>query len=122
MPRRSTHIAVGAGAGILADLFIQWLEWGGRPDFRIDVGRLLIAGGIGAVAGTLPDILEPATSPNHRGVFHSATSGYAVWWACKGQHTEALDPNVRSILQAFAVGFGSHLAADSITPRSIRLV
>jgi hypothetical protein len=121
VPRRATRIAVGAGAAILADLLIHWLELGGRPGFRVDSGRLLIAGGIWAFAGTLPAILEPATSPNCRGVFHSATSGHAVWWACTRQHTEAFDLNVRGIPQSIAGGSGSLLAADSTTPQVIRL-
>ncbi len=122
MPRQNTHIIIGAAVGALVDLTIQSIENAGRADAKIDWGRVALCAGVGAVAATLPDIIEPATNPNHRGFFHSVGAGAAVAWICTGGHTKNLEPGIRVLLAAVAVGYGSHIFADSLTPRSIRLV
>ena len=40
----------------------------------IDILELILYSIGGAIAGILPDILEPATNPNHRSLFHSITT------------------------------------------------
>lgn len=74
------------------------------------------------VGSMLPDILEPATSPNHRGLFHSLLflgllGGLLYWlWQRNGRPHVGL---------AFAMGLvggcGSHLVADATTPHGLPL-
>lgn len=77
---------------------------------------------IGFLLGSLPDLLEPATSPWHRKFFHSVTAGGLVTWGAFGEHSEEWDPDTKTAVQASAIAYLSHLAADSTTPRSIALV
>lgn len=60
-----THRVVGASVGASAALHRAW----GKPTAPVVEAA---GGGIaGWYFGRGPDILEPATSPNHRGPFHS---------------------------------------------------
>ena len=76
MPGKRTHQLVGAGAGVTFAAF----EAKNQPDQYFWVEAI---GGFlgGYVAGTLPDVLEPAICSWHRGVFHSATADSAVLYA-----------------------------------------
>ncbi len=73
MPSRNVHKVVGAVVGATAAL---------ATARRMTQRRLLMAalGGavFGAFGGQLPDIIEPADSPNHRNSFHSATTAVAL--------------------------------------------
>src|SRR5262245_24481896 len=73
MPNGRTHRAVGAGIGALVA--------GARTYQQDGASNLLVVlgGGLGGyVAGTWPDLLEPATSPHHRQFAHSGVAGSAV--------------------------------------------
>ena len=146
MPNRSVHQIAGALAGGGS----AWLGSRGAPN--ADVFLELIGGAIGGWAGgVLPDLLDPPDSPNHRSVAHGLAAAAvlaSVPWRDRGQHWRdeaarhralAIDPQranertrheVAAIilgLRAGAVvglpcGFGSHLALDGVTPRSLPLV
>lgn len=69
MPNFSTHAKVGVGAGMIAAL----------PSSRTSEPAQRIAELLGGAAGgffgaALPNLLEPATSPNHRALAHSLAS------------------------------------------------
>ena len=140
MPNRREHIEVGAVAGALVALL--------RSDAQ-DSGELLleVAGGAlgGALGGRLPDILEPPTSPGHRGVAHAiipvAAAGSFVVSRLPGasvprpramerqgvQHdgTPASSLGERflsGLAVGGAVGYASHLLMDSTTPRGLPLL
>src|SRR5262245_47631099 len=78
MANRKQHDILGATVGvggyaIYSCMKKKILTW---PD--------LLGAGLAGVAGAfLPDIIEPATSPNHRSFFHSVTfmgvAGSLVW-------------------------------------------
>ena|SRR2546422_581835 len=147
MPGRRVHTLAGAVAG------------GGYAYYRArgesDTSRLLeAAAGVasGALAGCLPDILEPARTPNHRGAAHSVATGYIVAameldeWSrhCRGraehyrqrQLQQGLEPIRRALywlaemlwrlaagcLNGLQAGYASHLALDMLTPRTLPLV
>jgi len=80
----------------------------------------------GAFGGRLPDMLEPAVHPNHRGLLHSiAALGIAAWTVRElwlWQPTEPLQKTLRAVLIGIAVGYGTHLLVDSATPKSIPLI
>lgn len=88
---------------------------------------LPLAGGlIGVVGGKLPDLLEPATSPNHRRFCHSAvvavTVGIATYKLYQWQPTDAWGEFLRILGIALGVGYLSHLALDLATPKGLPLV
>jgi hypothetical protein len=68
VPNGGTHIIAGALIGGAASVVLQKKLH--EPE-RIDLGQVLLTSGSGAVAGRIPDLLEPATNPNHRAFFHS---------------------------------------------------
>jgi membrane-bound metal-dependent hydrolase YbcI (DUF457 family) len=113
---------IGAATAALADLCSQYLRADGDPNWTIDWGELIATTAIGSVVGLIPDILEPATSPHHRGVFHSVASGAIVISICRRGYTEEASPEARMLAVAIAAGYLSHLGADSLTPQSIRLI
>ena len=69
MPNRSVHVVTSGALGALYALHMS----PSQPEAH----RLLevIGGGFGGcVGGRLPDVLEPATTPNHRGRAHSCAA------------------------------------------------
>jgi len=141
MPNGNFHRGVGiaTGASIAA--------------YRFQTFSSAIAGGLGGHLGAaIPDWLEPATTPHHRGVVHSwataatlgsAASGVVQWieeYAAvqvRQHQSEALrDPQAAwwhefaawlwSLVGAFVTGviagFGSHIAFDALTPQSLPLL
>jgi len=92
MPNGGTHIVAGALIGGAASVVIQKKL---HESERIDLGQVLLTSGSGALAGKVPDILEPATNPNHRAFFHSwlfaGVLGFVVaelWQSLKQKHRE----------------------------------
>lgn len=76
----------------------------------------------GAVIGALPDILEPATNPNHRDFFHSVVFGGAVLYGAFGKHSQKWHPNDRFAAASIALSYLSHLYLDSGTPKGLPLI
>ena len=147
MPGRKVHTAAGAVAGGAYAYY--------KARAERDFDRLVETGaGIasGALAGCIPDMLEPAVTPNHRGLAHSMVAGYAVTavkldnWSSycreRAEHFRQLQLHptvepIRRLLYWFAemfwrlaagclnglqAGYASHLALDLLTPRSLPLV
>ena len=78
---------------------------------------------LGGLAGVLPDLLEPATNPNHRSFFHSlALLSMLAYGNKKVWDSQNLTEDQKLVFSLFSVGFGSHLACDSSTPKSIPLL
>ncbi|WKW12891.1 hypothetical protein Strain138_002202 [Pseudogemmatithrix spongiicola] len=74
MPNRDFHVVSSGVAGALFALK--------RAESQPDAHRLIEAlGGIagGAFGGRAPDLLDPPTSPNHRGSAHSVAAAAAVY-------------------------------------------
>lgn len=122
MPRAYQHVVIAGLAGAAVDCLIQWEAMSANPETKFDVGELLLCAVGAGIAGLVPDLLEPAANPNHRGVCHSVAAGVAVSLTLSGRHTEGLPKLMRLLMLMGAVGYGSHLLADSTTPRSIRLL
>ena len=122
MPRAYQHLVIAGFAGAATDCLIQWQAMSANPARKFDVGELLLCAVGAGFAGLVPDLLEPATHPNHRGVCHSVAAGIAVAWVLSGRHTEGLPFTLRLLMLMGAVGYGSHLLADALTPKSIRLI
>ena len=89
-------------------------------------GDPLLSGLMGALLGSLPDVLEPAHHPHHRQFFHSATFAAAVAYALKRlDGWETVEPTgqiLRALAMIGSAAYLSHLVMDATTPRSIPLL
>ena len=131
MPNFKKHITVGAAVGSGANLFWQLckiLDAPNRPQnfwelcSRIDLFEVAAFGAIGAGCAALPDMIEPATSPNHRAAFHSITCAGAVLYGAFGKHTKNLLPDQKHFLSVVALTYLSHLVLDNETPKGLPLL
>ena len=145
MPNKSQHL----GIALFAQLTIEALKPStleGDDRFWDVVGACLGA----SFGGVLPDILEPALSPNHRQFAHGIIPAAAAAHFGRGAHCEGCDslyawaheatrPPVgagvtadsaprwlRFVIAGFfrgvPVGYLSHLVADFATPRCLPLI
>jgi len=82
--------------------------------------------GIAAALGTLPDIIEPACSPNHRQFFHSfgmfGLVGLGLYKLNQWEPEDGFDEALRFVLMAASGAYLVHLAMDSSTPKSLPLI
>ena len=147
MANRLKHHMWGVGAGIGAGLLLAPQE-----DALGFIAELLGSAIGGAVGGQVPDVLEPALSPNHQAVAHGglavvglAYAARAGWAAnCRKQATacreraalfgrtleeqqadrveELLWRLVAGLIIGFIGGYASHLALDAGTPRGLPLL
>lgn len=147
MPRARTHRVVGTiGGGAWAAITAPEIC---GPDFAVTVVGGCAGGAFGSL---LPDWIEPATSPRHRGPAHSWLTLGAVslakvnkWqrecheraegYAALAQELSA-DPFRRlwyqlaswllrfwaGALAGFKAGYASHLVLDAMTPSSLPFI
>jgi membrane-bound metal-dependent hydrolase YbcI (DUF457 family) len=73
MASSKQHAAIGAAVGAAANAAYQLIQIQQNPGRPFDWGQLAICSLAGAAVAVLPDVLEPATSPDHRDFFHSVT-------------------------------------------------
>lgn len=86
-----------------------------------------LAGGLAAsILTKLPDLLEPATSPNHRQFFHSlAFAGLLVAGFMKLRDWETKDATeefLKTLGKLAIAGYLIHLALDATTSKSLPLI
>lgn len=76
--------------------------------------------------GTLPDLIEPATSPAHRKFFHSfaalAAVGYAGYKLYEWRPDQKRDCLLRQLGLVVLASYGLHLLLDSQTPAGLPLI
>lgn len=90
-----------------------------RPTALGAIGSLLLGG----IAGVLPDIVEPATNPNHRSLFHSITLLAVLTYGNKKVwESQNLTENQKLVISMLSTAYGSHLLSDSSTPKGIPLL
>lgn len=114
MARSATHVAAGAVAATAAYLLFCWMT-----EREITLRGLLGSGLAGGVFALVPDILEPALSPNHRQLFHSvAVLGALGYGNYKAVTSQSVTNDGKLGILITSVGYGSHLLMDSFTPKS----
>jgi hypothetical protein len=147
MPSRRVHTTAGALTGA------PYAWYTAQTTDELDRMVEGLGGGMGgAVGALLPDVLEPALTPNHRALAHSVIAGLGVasvrldeWRAqcrtnadtyrAKALALPANDPGrwlywlvelfwrlAAGFLAGLQAGYVSHLALDACTPRSVPLV
>ena len=127
MPGRTAHTLAGAAAGYLAASSADTTKQEGA-------GWEPLAGiAAGCIGGRLPDLLEPASTPNHRAVAHSAAVAVGLWWFWRAMNSRSdretsrrpptqLRPGeilAATVISAFVMGYLAHLALDLTTPRGL---
>jgi inner membrane protein len=114
-----THRLV-AGAATCAYLMHQEAK-DGQPTVKPFLGAAAAA----ALTG-LPDILEPATSPNHRAFFHSLAFAGLLGMGMKKMYDWEPETDGKKLLGQIALVAGTayliHLALDFTTRKSLPLV
>ena len=88
--------------------------------------RPVLAGVAAALTTCLPDILEPATSPNHRQFFHSLVwAGLIVAAVNKLREWKPTKPSeilLKDLAMCAAAGYLIHLALDAMTKKSLPIL
>jgi membrane-bound metal-dependent hydrolase YbcI (DUF457 family) len=113
------HAAIGAAVGGFANAVYQLIQKQQDPGRTFDWAQLGACTLVGAAVGTLADVIEPATSPNHRAFFHSFAFAAVGTYASHGPHTEEWRPEQRAAARLFSYCYLSHLAADAGTPKGL---
>jgi len=135
---RVAHENTGIICGAAASLGLAYQD--DRADLLLEILGGLLGGWLG---GRLPDLLEPATHPDHRAIFHSLTVGgggnaaaiskVPQWQAdlrararectAAGDHWGALLMNLLvGVVAGLPAGYVSHLVLDSTTPKSLPIL
>jgi membrane-bound metal-dependent hydrolase YbcI (DUF457 family) len=131
MPNLKKHVTVGAVVGGGLNLVWQLYKIHDLPNppegfwdtiSRINFVEVAAFAAVGAAFGALPDLIEPATTPNHRAVFHSVVCAGVVTYAGLGNHTDDLIPSKRHLLRVVTLSYLSHLFLDGQTPKGLPLL
>lgn len=119
MPNAVAHRLVGSfGVGALVSVIESET---GRSTYAP-----VTAGIVGGALSSLPDLLEPAAHPNHRGFLHSyavlAVLGYGGYQLWKWEPSDRLGEYLRIGGIVVIAAYGIHLLMDSTTPKGLPIV
>lgn len=118
------------GAGLMLALAAYYDKKGARGSVSTEgerLGQAVIAGGLGAACGSLPDLLEePAIHPNHRQFFHSVAFGLVMAGGIRQVYRWQPEEPWQCVLRGAALIAGGaylvHLAMDATTHKSLPLI
>ena len=121
MPTRNTHLLLRFVFGVAGYTITKLIQ-----KEELSHLSLIIAGAAGAVAGELPDILEPALYPNHRSHAHSIVTGIGISYVATKLPTlellESVNSDTKAILVGATCGYISHLLADGTTKKGLPII
>lgn len=118
MPNAKQHALLGAAVGLGA-----WYLYCRLTERTLDFGEFLLAGGAGACVGLLPDLLEPAVHPNHRGILHSyASAGLLSYGTKRIWENPEISRDQKMQWTIGSLCYLSHLIADAQTPKGLPLI
>ncbi len=120
MPNASAH-KLGAALAVGGAVASHQHSTKGEVDLK-PIGAAWLAGEL----GSLPDLLEPAIHPNHRGFFHSfaclAGVGYGGYKLYQWEPEDDLGKLMRGIGLVACGAFAVHLLMDATTKKSLPLI
>jgi membrane-bound metal-dependent hydrolase YbcI (DUF457 family) len=130
MPNFKKHAAVGASVGLglvaIANLIQQNNRGKTDPYYKFDwselIAKSLAGASIGAFCGVLPDLLEPATCPQHRKFFHSIAAASMIGYGMHSANKGKLSENEKQLVNLMGFSYLSHLLLDGNTPYGLPLV
>ena len=114
------HAWIGAAAGAVT--YAAMCRYFNRP---FDLGEVFWCAVVSTASSMIPDIIEPALTPNHRSIAHSVTAGSALLrlatdrCSIDNRDWQEFD---KILLASATAGYLSHLIADGCTPRSLPLL
>lgn len=112
------HFIVGGIVSFIASCVIQKQIHG-----NINFGKSFCYSLIGGCVALLPDILEPATNPNHRDFCHSGTVGVSsVILINRVKNNSNLPTEQKEFFISMISAYDSHLVLDSQTPKGLPLI
>ena len=121
MANRRTHLLVGVGVAATLDVLWQHSCMGKDSNRQFDWGEFVAVSACGACFGILPDLLEPAIHPHHRGFFHSVAFVLITIWAFTKFSVKLTALGV-GFCVIMALCYCSHLLLDLFTPRSLPFI
>ena len=118
MANRTEHGVAGALAALAA--YVLWKKSRGESLTLFGTMGSLLSG---SAISSVPDEIEPATNPNHRGTFHSLTLATVIGLALKKiLASQTVNPAIKLASIILSAGYGSHLALDSGTTKGLPLI
>ena len=115
MASAKTHALIAGMAGIGAYVF-----YCRRRQQEMRFMDAVGSGFVAAFGGLAPDLIEPASTPNHREFFHSLVSGMGLACVARKAQVDQRTPEfLKLIVVLLAVGYISHLLADAFTPKDL---
>jgi len=130
MPNFSRHWKTGVfvcgSAAMVTDFFLQLnrIKKGQQERFNwMELfGYTAVGAGVGVIGGVLPDLLEPATTPNHREFFHSVVLGIAICGSLIAVRNSPISAEDKLVLLSLGLGYLTHLALDGGTPNGLPFI
>tara|TARA_R110002049_G_scaffold20717_2_gene75867 strand:- start:4542 stop:4922 length:381 start_codon:yes stop_codon:yes gene_type:complete len=120
---KKTH-AVGAGFAMAIAAYCEARER--ELPAEEAAGNAIASGGVAAICGSLPDLLEPAVHPNHRQFFHSVVFAAALIEGgrriYRWQPEENWQRLVRNLTLIAGGAYLVHLAMDASTAKSLPML
>ncbi len=74
---------------------------------------------VGGVFGLLPDLIEPASHPNHRSLFHSVAALAGLMYVGSRVLSSSLDKKAKSGITVMLASYTTHLLLDLMTPKGL---
>jgi len=107
------HLIVGALAGVFSS---QSLNSSNQDNLLSNIFW-------SCLGASVPDVLEPADSPNHRKFFHSVSFQFLSSKILLGILQDSnVKPEIKNIITPLIIGYSSHLLLDLSTPKGLPIL
>ena len=119
MPNAKAHAQIGALAGVAT-----YSAMSAHYDRKREVGEAGLCALAAIAFAAVPDLLEPAVSPHHRGTAHSVVVllfllVFIVWF-CRDESSKR-EQFLKILVASAGAGYLTHLIADGCTPKGLPL-
>jgi membrane-bound metal-dependent hydrolase YbcI (DUF457 family) len=123
---KKEHAQTGAIFSAIALALLELHNQSKMQKINIDWWQVLkyagVGAGIGAFAGILPDIFEPADYPQHRKTMHSKSIFILCIYLTTKIQVSQLNCDLKKFYTCLLVGYISHLLEDLQTPKGLPII